>query len=220
VLAVDELIGEGERVVALARGKAKTIHGLRYDNEHAFVFRGKDGKITEVAEYLDTVLVESAAYGKRLVGAEDAAVSCRPRRDARPSLLTTIGACRSPWPRRRRRSRLPAVHSSRPRTRSRENPQALRDALDEVRRIADDVLSSSGARVILFGSAVSGRFGPLSDIDVAVDPVDPLPPGLLSRFRERLEESHVPYRVDVVDLSATDPAFRERVLAEGVRWSG
>lgn len=67
VLTVDELIGEGERVVALARGKAKTIHGLPYDNEYAFVFRVKDGKITEVVEYLDTVLVETAAYGKRLV---------------------------------------------------------------------------------------------------------------------------------------------------------
>ena len=34
----------------------------------AFVFRVKDGKITEVVEYLDTALVETAAYGKRLVG--------------------------------------------------------------------------------------------------------------------------------------------------------
>jgi ketosteroid isomerase-like protein len=67
-LTVDELIGDGERVVALARGKAKTIHNVSYDNDYAFVFRVKDGKITEVAEYLDTALVETAAYGKRLVG--------------------------------------------------------------------------------------------------------------------------------------------------------
>jgi uncharacterized protein len=66
-LTVDELIGDGERVVVLARGQAKTIHGLRSDNEYAFVFRVKDGKITHVAEYLDTALVETAAYGKRLV---------------------------------------------------------------------------------------------------------------------------------------------------------
>lgn len=98
--------------------------------------------------------------------------------------------------------------------------RALRRSLDEVRRIAGEVLSSSGAGVILFGSAASGRFGPLSDIDVAVDPVEPLPRGLIATLRERLEESHVPYRVDVVDLSAVEPAFRERVLAEGVRWSG
>lgn len=66
VLTVDELIGDGERVVALARGKAKTIHGLPYDNDYVFVFRLRSGKISEVVEYLDTALVETAAYGKKL----------------------------------------------------------------------------------------------------------------------------------------------------------
>lgn len=66
VVTVDELIGEGERVVALGRGKATTIHGLPYDNDYAFVFRVRDGRITEVSEYLDTALVETAAYGRRL----------------------------------------------------------------------------------------------------------------------------------------------------------
>jgi uncharacterized protein len=66
-LSVDELVGDGERVVALARGKAKTIHGLPYDNDYAFVFRLRDGKISEVVEYLDTALVETAAYGRKLI---------------------------------------------------------------------------------------------------------------------------------------------------------
>lgn len=66
VLTVDELIGDGERVVALARGKATTIHGVPYDNDYAFVFRLRDGKISEVIEYLDTAMVETAAYGKTL----------------------------------------------------------------------------------------------------------------------------------------------------------
>lgn len=37
VVVVDELIGEGERVVALGHGEAKTIYGLPYNNEYAFV---------------------------------------------------------------------------------------------------------------------------------------------------------------------------------------
>jgi len=67
VITVDELIGEGERVVALGRGESTTIHGLPYNNDYAFVFRVRDGLITEVIEYLDTVLVETAAYGRKLV---------------------------------------------------------------------------------------------------------------------------------------------------------
>ena len=64
---VDELIGEGERIVALAHGTAITIHDLPYDNDYAFVFCVRGGKITEVIEYLDTALVETAAYGRKLV---------------------------------------------------------------------------------------------------------------------------------------------------------
>ena len=46
-----------------------------------------------------------------------------------------------------------------------------------------------------------------------------LPPGLLAELREALEESTVPWRVEVVDLSETDAAFRERVLKEGIVWN-
>lgn len=67
IVTVDELIGEGDRVVALGRGKAQTVFGMSYDNDYAFVFRVRQGKIVEVIEYLDTALVEIAAYGRKLV---------------------------------------------------------------------------------------------------------------------------------------------------------
>ena len=65
-LTVDELIGDGDRIAARAHGKAKTIYDLPYDNDYVFVFGLSDGKITEVIEYCDTTLVETAAYGKQL----------------------------------------------------------------------------------------------------------------------------------------------------------
>lgn len=67
VVTIDEMIAAGERVVALGRGAATTVYGLPYNNEYAFVFTLRDGRISHVAEYLDTALVETAAYGKRLV---------------------------------------------------------------------------------------------------------------------------------------------------------
>jgi ketosteroid isomerase-like protein len=67
VVQVDEMIAEGERVVVLGRGAAKTVFGLRYDNDYAFVFTVRDGRITQVVEFLDTALVETAAFGKTLV---------------------------------------------------------------------------------------------------------------------------------------------------------
>lgn len=92
-------------------------------------------------------------------------------------------------------------------------------ALEDVRGIVLDELGSKKVAVYLFGSWARGEATPLSDIDVAIEPHVPLPSGTLARLRERLEESHVPYRVDVVDLSRTSPDFRRRVLTEGVLWS-
>lgn len=67
VVHVDELIGDGERVVVLGHGEAMTIHGLPYNNDYAFVFTLRDQKITRIVEFLDTALVETAAYGRKLV---------------------------------------------------------------------------------------------------------------------------------------------------------
>ncbi|MFT4560533.1 MAG: ketosteroid isomerase-like protein [Gammaproteobacteria bacterium] len=64
---IDEIFGEGDKVVALGRGAAKTVFGLPYENDYAFVCTVRDGKICKIIEFLDTALVETAAYGRRLV---------------------------------------------------------------------------------------------------------------------------------------------------------
>jgi hypothetical protein len=83
-----------------------------------------------------------------------------------------------------------------------------------------DAVRPHAAQVWLFGSRARGDAVSTSDIDVALDPVrGPLPREVLSRLRERLHESPVPWTVDVVDLSTVDADFRRRVLLEGVRWN-
>lgn len=46
----------------------------------------------------------------------------------------------------------------------------------------------------------------------------PIDREIIATLRWELEESTVPYHVDVVNLDEVEPAFRERVLKEGVRW--
>jgi uncharacterized protein len=93
-------------------------------------------------------------------------------------------------------------------------------ALAEVRRIVREVLGNKEVTVYLFGSWARGEATPCSDIDLAVESRTPLPAGLLARLREQLEESHVPYRIEVVDLGDADPVFRRRIREEGISWSG
>jgi hypothetical protein len=99
----------------------------------------------------------------------------------------------------------------------------LRDASGDVHaamRIAARELGSQRARLYLFGSRARGDAARASDIDIAILPDAPLEPGTLARIRDALEESAIPYEVEVIDLSSVDERFRRRVLAEAIAWNG
>ena len=91
--------------------------------------------------------------------------------------------------------------------------------LSEARRIVLRGLAGRSARVYLFGSWARGEASRVSDIDVAILPMESLPVGLLTEMQEALDESISLYPVDLVDLTEVSDAFRARVLAEGVPWS-
>lgn len=90
--------------------------------------------------------------------------------------------------------------------------------LREVRAIVLRGLEGWPAKVWLFGSFARGEERTASDIDIAVEPGPDLPAHLLGEIAEALEESTVPYFVDLVDLRAADEGLRRKVRAEGVPW--
>ncbi len=92
--------------------------------------------------------------------------------------------------------------------------------LESIKKIILARLRKYPARIFLFGSHATGRAARASDIDVAVLPEGALPAGLLSGIREEIENSNVPYPVDLVDLSQVDDVLRKRVLKEGIPWTG
>lgn len=90
--------------------------------------------------------------------------------------------------------------------------------LREVRAIVLRGLEGWPAKVWLFGSFARGEERTASDIDIAVEPGPEMPPSALSAIEEALEESTIPYFVDLVDLRAADEGLRAKVRAEGVPW--
>jgi len=93
------------------------------------------------------------------------------------------------------------------------------DDLNAVRRIILDGLKGHKAKVVLYGSTARGEASKTSDIDVAVAPLKPLPPGVLSAIREALEESLVPYPVELIDLSQVSPDWSEQIQKQGIPWN-
>ena len=91
--------------------------------------------------------------------------------------------------------------------------------LEQVRKTVFRCLAGREATVYLFGSRARGKARTASDIDIAIEAPEPLPSFVLAEIRDALEESTVPYNVDVVDLNEGSAEFREAVRREGIRWT-
>jgi len=59
-LTAHRFIAEDDLVVVEARGRGTTKTGLPYDNTYCFIYRIAGGRIQELIEYPDTLLVETA----------------------------------------------------------------------------------------------------------------------------------------------------------------
>jgi uncharacterized protein len=92
------------------------------------------------------------------------------------------------------------------------------EAIEELRRMVLAALSGHDAAVWLLGSCARGEPQQRSDIDVAILPRGELPIGFFAELEAEIEESTIPYDVDVVDLRHADPALVGEVRREGVKW--
>lgn len=71
-----------------------------------------------------------------------------------------------------------------------------------------------GVRVLAFGSRVTGKAKPHSDLDIAIDADTPLSLSQLGALKEDFSHSDLPFRVDVVDLKKIGETFRKIILQE------
>ncbi|MCB9958080.1 MAG: nucleotidyltransferase domain-containing protein [Rhodospirillaceae bacterium] len=91
-------------------------------------------------------------------------------------------------------------------------------ALEFVRQVVAEGLAGHPARVFLFGSSARGDALMRSDIDVAVLPLEPLPFAVMARIAGDLDESWIPYTVDLVNLAEASDEMRGHILEHAVEW--
>ena len=92
-------------------------------------------------------------------------------------------------------------------------------ALAEVKRLAVAAVGGRGVRVVLFGSRARGAAGRFADIDPALAAGDgSVPLAILVTLRESVEQSRIPFRVDLVDMHGAGPELRASVEEEGQVW--
>ena len=90
--------------------------------------------------------------------------------------------------------------------------------LRQIRQIVLKEVEGRQVKVYLFGSWAEGKATPGSDVDIALEGREKIDPGLVLRLREMLEESTVPYKVDIINLHEAGENLRRRVKKTGILW--
>lgn len=79
----------------------------------------------------------------------------------------------------------------------------------EVKKIIYSFLNPKTDRVFIFGSQVAGKTRKFSDIDIGIKSSKAIPWWKLAAIDEALEESNLPYTVDVVDFNLVSEKFKK-----------
>lgn len=69
VMKVSDIFAEGNRAAVIASVKGVAKYGPYEQNPYCFIVTTKDGKVSEIVEYLDTAAVETAMCGSQLIKA-------------------------------------------------------------------------------------------------------------------------------------------------------
>lgn len=83
----------------------------------------------------------------------------------------------------------------------------------EIKEIIFQFLNPKEYQIFIFGSRVTGKAKKFSDFDVGIFGKKPVSWSALALIEEALEESDLPYRVDVVDFSLVSSDFRKVALS-------
>lgn len=90
--------------------------------------------------------------------------------------------------------------------------------LEMVKKVVLAALEKYDVKIYLFGSWARQSEKRSSDIDIAIEHEGDLPATVLPELRTMLEESNIPYRIDVLDLTLAEDFLRRKVIKEGIAW--
>jgi predicted nucleotidyltransferase len=91
--------------------------------------------------------------------------------------------------------------------------------LDITKDIVLGIIDKNNTTVFLFGSRSDGSSRFNSDIDIGLLSNIPIEEKILIRIREALDDSIVPFSIDLVDFNKCDKRFREIALGKIELWN-
>ncbi len=96
--------------------------------------------------------------------------------------------------------------------------QANGKYLQQLKTILLKEFQGAEVSIYLFGSMARHQENRASDIDIGILERSKLAPGQWQRVREAVEESSIPYKVEIVNLKDVSKSFYDQVMKEGILW--
>ena len=91
--------------------------------------------------------------------------------------------------------------------------------LSILKDIVMSIIDPETVMVFIFGSRANHSHNRSSDIDIGLFAEEKLPADLYHRLRNAIDESIVPWKVDLVDFTRADPEFKTEALKDIVIWN-
>ena len=82
----------------------------------------------------------------------------------------------------------------------------------ELKKTVKESLRGEKVRIFLFGSRARQDNYVFSDVDIGILPEGKMDKRKISLLREKLENSNIPYKVDLIDLGEISDSLREEIL--------
>ena len=90
--------------------------------------------------------------------------------------------------------------------------------LSMIKEIIFSIVDRKEYKVFLFGSRVTNKFNRYSDVDIGLLGNKPIG-NAYYKIINKIEESDIPYKVDIVDFAVVDEKFKKIALQEIEIWN-
>lgn len=81
--------------------------------------------------------------------------------------------------------------------------------LDRIKNIINSIILDDNLEIYVFGSRATGKARQYSDVDIALKLNEKIDTNKISKINIELENTTIPYEVDVIDLNSISDSFKK-----------
>ena len=90
--------------------------------------------------------------------------------------------------------------------------------INTLKEVFNQYLANEKVKIFLFGSRARKSNYPFSDIDIGIIPYGKIDENKLTLIKEKIENSNIPYKVEIINFNNTSEDFRKEALKDIEIW--